>query len=246
MVMQETMRDAAVERLSNIISDKRPDGMGKGKNVQPRRPIFRVHISLDEGWFSLFLLATVVYSTIWSVQAADWVDHLNVLSLTTLLGLICGVVAAKQQRFPRLVVHLIATVLGLLLAFWQTAGADYAGSVSAFAHGVQGWFVSIMAGGTGENDAIFLFFITALGFVLAYTSAWLVYRTRSPWLMIVANAVVLLINLSNIQDGYIVFLVVFLMASLLLLLRFNLHESIHRWRRQGLRFSDDLGWDVMQ
>src|SRR5207248_10176871 len=96
------------------------------------------------------------------------------------------------------------------------------------------------------NDSIFLAVIRALGVLLAYSSAWLVYRTRRPWLMIVANAVLLLINLSNVDSGYIIFLVVFLMASLLLLLRFNLFESTRRWRRQGLRYSDDLGWDVMQ
>ena len=244
--MQETMRDAAVERLSNIISDKRPDGTGKGKNAQPRRPIFRVHISLDEGWFSLFLLATVVYSTIWSVQAANWVDHLSVLTLTTLLGLIAGVVAAKQKRLPRLAVHLVAALLALLLAFWQTAAAFDAGNVGGLVNGMHQWFVSVMAGGTGEDDSIFLFFITSLGFLLAYTSAWLLYHTRNPWLLIVANAVVLLINLSNIEAGYIVFLIIFLMASLLLLLRFNLYESVKRWHRQGLRYADDLGWDVMQ
>ncbi len=36
------------------------------------------------------------------------------------------------------------------------------------------------------------------------------------------------------------------MAALLLLLRFNLYESVKRWRKQGLRYADDLGWDVMQ
>ena len=162
MMMQETMRDAAVERLSNIISDKRPDGMGKGKNVQPRRPIFRVHISLDEGWFSLFLLATVVYSTIWCVQAADWVDHLSVLTLTTLIGLITGVIAAKQQRLPRLAVHSMVVLLALLLAYWQTADAFYGGNVSALANGMQRWFVTVVAGGVGEDDSIFLFLIIGL------------------------------------------------------------------------------------
>ncbi len=95
-------------------------------------------------------------------------------------------------------------------------------------------------------DAIFFFFIVALSFLLAYTSAWLVYRTRSPWLMVVANAVVLLINLDNTSDGFIIFLVIFLIASLLLLLRFNLYESMRRWQKQGLRYAEDLGWDVMQ
>ncbi|HZU04089.1 MAG TPA: transglutaminaseTgpA domain-containing protein [Ktedonobacteraceae bacterium] len=239
------MRDAAIERLSKIIAD-RPTDDGSGKGFRSRRPAFEVHLGLAEGWFSLFLLATVVYSTIWSVQAVGWVEHLNVLTLTTALGLIVGVLAAKQRRLAHLPVHIIALGCGLLLAFWQTAGAFYGGNTTAFVHGIQRWLTIVLAGGVGDDDSIFLFFIVALSFVLAYTSAWLLYRTRNPWLMIVANAVVLLINLSNVDAGFVVFLIVFLMASLLLVLRFNLYESVRRWKRQGLRYSDDIGWDVMQ
>jgi transglutaminase-like putative cysteine protease len=238
------MRDAAVERLVKIISEKNDDSSG-GKDTRSRRPL-EVHIGLAEGWFSLFLVATVVYSTIWSVQSAGWVEHLNILTLTTLLGLVGGVLAAKQQHFSRLLIHCLAIVFGLLLAFWQTAGAFYDGNTAEFVHGLQRWFVTITHNGATDDNSIFLFFIVTLGFILAYTSAWLVYRTRSPWLMIVANAVVLLINLSNVDAGYTVFLVVFLVAALLLLLRFNLYESVKRWQWQGLRYADDIGWDVMQ
>ena len=245
------MQDAAVDRLSKLISDadtRKGGGTGQtnnGKNTGSRKAI-HVHIGLQEGWFSLFLLAAVVYSTIWCVQASDWVPDLGILTLTTALGLIIGVFAAKQQRFPRIYVHIAATIFGLLLAYWQTAGAFYNGNLAAFTHGVQQWLIASFAGAVGSDNSIFLFFITALGFVLAYTSAWLVYRTRNPWLMILANAVVLLINLNNIDAGYVVFLVVFLMASLLLLLRFNLYESVQRWERQGLRYGEDLTWDIMQ
>src|SRR5215467_471279 len=222
----EAMKDATIERLSKIIADpiSGDDGSNNKKRIL-RRPHIHVRLSLAEGWFSFVLLAIVVYSTIWSVEAANWVDHTNILTLTTLIGLIAGVLAAKQRRFPRLFVHILAIGFGLLLAFWQTAGADYHGSISAFSHSIHQWIVLALSGGTSSDDSIFLFFITALGYLLAYTSAWLVYRARKPWLMILANAVVLLINLSNIDDGYIVFLVVFLVASLLLLLRFNLYES---------------------
>src|SRR5258708_32104298 len=124
------MRDAAVERLSKIIADPRPsDGGSDGNGRVPRRTTLHLRLGLAEGWFSLFLLAAVVYSTIWCVEAADWVDNLNILSWTTLLGLIAGVLAAKQRRLPRLLVHPIAVVVGLLLAFWQTAGADYGGDI---------------------------------------------------------------------------------------------------------------------
>src|SRR5690348_9919985 len=240
------MQDASLKRLSTIISEPRPDDSGNKKRFQPRAALSHVHIGLAEGWFSLFLLVTLVYSTIWSVQAAQWVDHLSILTLTTALGLLIGLLAAKQRRLSRWVVHPLAILFGLLLAFWQTAGADYGGNVGALVNGIHQWVVLALAGGTSADDSIFLFFITALGFLLAYTSAWLLYRTRSPWLMILANAVVLLINLSNIDPGYVIFLVVFLIAALLLLLRFNLYESSVRWKRQGLRCSDDLNWEFMQ
>ncbi len=234
------MQDAAIDKLSRLISDPRPE------DKKPHRPTLHLQVGLEEGWFSLFLLATVVYSTIWSVQAANWVDHLNILTLTTALGLIAGLIASKQHRLSSLVVHLIAVALGLLIAYWQTAGAFYNGSTTALAQGIHSWLATALAGGSIENDSIFLLFITALSFILAYTSVWLVYRLRSPWLAVVANAVVLLINLSNIAPGYTLFLIVFLLAALLLLLRFNLRESVMRWRRQGLRYADDLSWDVMQ
>src|SRR5579864_6639497 len=152
------MRDAAVERLSKIIADPRPsDGGSDGNRRVPRRPTLHLRLGLAEGWFSLFLLATVVYSTIWCVQAAGWVEHLNVLSLITLLGLAGGVLAAKQRRIPRLLVHVMAVALGILLALWQTAGNDYGGSVAALVNDMHQWLLLALAGGTSSDDSIFLF-----------------------------------------------------------------------------------------
>jgi transglutaminase-like putative cysteine protease len=244
--MRETSQHATVERLSKIIAEPRSGGGGNNQQGHSRRPSIQIHLALEEGWFSLFLVAAVVYSTIWSVQAAGYVQHLGILTWITALGLIGGVIASKKQSFPRWTVHVGAILLAILLAYWQTAAAYYAGDLVLFAHSIYQWFLSVRAGGTGEDDSIFFFFITTLSFLLAYSSAWFVYRTRSPWLMIIANAVVLLINLSNLDPGFVIFLVIFLMAALLLLLRFNLYESVKRWRKQGLRYADDLGWDVMQ
>lgn len=241
------MQDATVERFAKILVKPQPEG-GPGKG--PRLPevgSILAHLRLAEGWFSFVLLALVVYSGIWSVQAAQWVSQgLNLLTPLTALGLIVGVIAAKQRWVPRLFSHVAAIVLGLLLAFWQTSTVDYAGHTQTLLASLHTWLLLALNGGSSSDDSIFLLFILVLGFLLAYTSAWLVYRTRSPWLMLLANAAVLLINLSNIDAGYIVFLVVFLVAALLLLLRFNLYESSIRWKHQGLRCSDDLGWEFMQ
>lgn len=241
------MQDATVDRLAKIISEPRSsEDPGNNRRMQQQARSVFTHLRLAEGWFSFFLLALVVYSTIWCVQAVGWVDHIGLLTPITALGLLFGVVAAKQRRIPRVLVHILAVAISLLFAFWQTSSADWGGQASAFFHSMHTWLSLALAGGTNSDDSIFLFFILTLGFLLAYTSAWLVYRTRSPWLMLLANAVVLLINLSNIDAGYVVFLVVFLVAALLLLLRFNLYESSIRWKHQGLRCSDDLNWEFMQ
>ncbi|HEX7734167.1 MAG TPA: transglutaminase domain-containing protein [Ktedonobacteraceae bacterium] len=241
------MQDATVDRLAKLIADQR-QGEDPGRNQRAQRQVRSIfaHLRLAEGWFTFFLLALVVYSTIWCIQIMGWVEHINLLTPLTGLGLVLGVIASKQQRVPRVLIHLLAVVISLLFAFWQTSSADWGGQLLVFWDQMRAWFVLILNGGTSNNESIFLFFILLLGFLLAYTSAWLVYRTRSPWLMLLANAVVLLINLSAIPAGYVVFLIMFLVAALLLLLRFNLYESSARWKRQGLRCSDDLGWEFMQ
>lgn len=239
------MQDATVDRLARVLADPKSSREPEESRYSSQEGLLS-RLRLAEGWFSFFLLALVVYSTIWSVQAVNWVDHLGLLTPIAGLGLVAGIIAAKQQRLPRLLVHTLVVVFGVFVAFWQTAGADYAGSLSAFLHNVALWFSLAFNGGTSSDDSIFLFFILALGFLLAYTSTWLVYRTRSPWLMLLANAVVLLINLNNVNAGYVIFLVIFLVSALLLLLRFNLYESSVKWKRQGLRCSEDLHWEFMQ
>src|SRR5690242_8206932 len=124
------MRDAALERLAKLISDE-PSPRHGGKWFRS------IHINLkpQEGWFSLFLVALVVYSTIWSVQSAGWVNNINILSLTTAIGLVWGILVAKQHRFAPWTLHLAAALFCCLLVFWQTAGAYDRGDVAALSDG---------------------------------------------------------------------------------------------------------------
>ena len=224
------MSDGSFERLSQLVSQS-PKQSYKRNDKDDRA----FHLSPAEGWFS-----------VWSIQAAGWVDHLGILTLTTIIGLLFGFLAAKQPFVSRWLAHTIAVVFSLLLALWMVSIAFYHGNILADLQSIHSWLTLIVRGGYSDDDSIFLFFIIALTFLLAYASAWLLYRTRIPWLVVVLNAVVLLINLDYVTNDLIIFLIIFLLASLLLLLRFNLYESVQRWHRQGLRYSDGLGWDVMQ
>src|SRR5579885_3652263 len=90
-----TMQDAAVERLAKIIAPE--DDPGKNRRLQARNLL--AHLRLAEGWFSFFLLALVVYSTIWCVQAVNWVDHLSLLTPITALGCSAGLSPPSNGGF---------------------------------------------------------------------------------------------------------------------------------------------------
>ncbi|WP_376797094.1 DUF3488 and DUF4129 domain-containing transglutaminase family protein [Thermogemmatispora sp.] len=244
------MGQATADRFSRLFSESEPRPK-RARSPVPEKPglswsSFKDLFRLEEGYFSLVLVTVVVYSTIWSVQVAAWVAHLEVLTLTTALGLLFGLIAVRQRWLSSWLVQPLALVLGLLIAYWQTATADFNGSFALLWAALRAWLAVALAGGTSSDDSIFLFLITALSFWLAYASVWLVYRARVPLVMILLDGAVLLINLSNVPVGYLIFLFVFLCAALLLLLRFSLFESMRRWKRLGLRCADDLGWDFMQ
>lgn len=200
----------------------------------------------EEGWSTFFLLALVLYSAVWSIQVVGWVAGLGVLTWTTGAGLVLGLIAAKQQRVPRLGIHALMMVLGIIFAFWGTANAAFGGNVGALWGHFATWLQKAVTPNTDTNDDVmFLLFLAVLSFILAYVSIWLVVRTRRPWLVALATAIVLLINLSYSPDGNVIYLIIFLLATLLLLVRFNLVESYRQWRRRSLRHTPDLGWDFM-
>ena len=209
-----------------------------------------LRLTPEDGWLTLVLLAIMVYTTIASIQSAtpSYAPGLDILTLTTLSGLVLGYLVVQQGRLPSGLVHTAAIVLGTLFAFKETADEVLGGDRIALLRHVNIWFNQVVVSrGASSDNAVFLLFLAILSFLLAYISVWLVLHTRRPWLAALANAIVLLINLNfTTTDRALFFLVLFLLATLLLLVRFTLAENMRQWRVRGLRFSPDLGWDFMQ
>lgn len=202
----------------------------------------------EDGWLTLVLLATVVYTTIASIQGADWAPDTDILTPMTFAGLVLGYLAVQQGRLPRSLIHILAIALGIAFAFKETADATLGGDWRGLLGHTRIWFKqTIIDQQSSSDNQVFLLFLAILSFLLAYISVWLVVHTRRPWLAALANGVVLLINLNwASSDKTVLFTVIFLLATLLLLVRFTLAENMRQWRARGLRFSPDLGWDFMQ
>jgi transglutaminase-like putative cysteine protease len=204
----------------------------------------------EDGYLTMILLVVVVFTTVASIQSVTpaWAPGLEVLTGTTAAGLLLGYLSVQQRLLPNWLVQILAMALGVFFAFAQTANEVAGGDRGVLWQHTRVWFQqAIVQRQSSDDNDVFLLFLAILTFLLAYISVWLVVRTRRPWLAALANGVVLLINLnSTTDDKSVFFIVLFLLATLLLLVRFTLSENMRYWRGRGLRFSPDLSWDFMQ
>ena len=203
-------------------------------------------LSPSEGWTTVLFAMVLVLITVGCIQSLNWTHGIDILTTTTLVGMALGFILAKQQFLPQSLADIPALALGMLYAFWQTAVADEGGHVGVLWRHLLVWVKSAQSGGASTDDAIFLLFLAVLTMLLGYVSMWLIFRSRSPWLAAAANGVVLLINLNYATSDKAIYAVLFLLAALLLIVRFNLVERLRIWRRKGLRYPPELTWDFMQ
>lgn len=207
---------------------------------------FNFPLSPSEGWSTVILAALLVIITVTCMENLDWTPGSSILTSTTLIGLVIGFITAKQRIVPQWLAEIPALLLGIFLAVQQSASATNGGDVRALLSHLGPWLSDATSGQASSDQSVFLLFLAVLTMLLGYVSMWLIFRSHSPWLAVVANAIVLLINLNYSGEDKIVFAVFFMFVTLLLLVRFNLVEHMRLWRSKGLRYAPEISWDFMQ
>ena len=223
---------------------QRSASVGESSRTTPR-----FYLAPRDGWLTLALTVLIIYITVVSVQSVQpvWASGLDTLTGAMAVGILLGYIATQQNLISNGLMHTIATIVGVAGAFQITANTALGGARLQLLRNTVVWFQrAFTPNGSSADNSVFLLFLTTLTFLLAYMTMWLVFHARRPWLAVVANAVVLMINLNQTTNDEFYFLIVFLVLTLLLLVRFTLAENVRHWRRAGLRFSPDLGWDFMQ
>ena len=213
-----------------------------------RAPLLR--LLPEDGILTVLLLVIMVYTTTGSIQSVTpaWAPGLSILTATTGMGLLAGYLCVQQGLLPEMIVQVAFVAFGCFFSFVKTADEVLNGNRAVLFTHLQTWFhQAVILHETSDDNIVFLLFLAILSFLLAFISVWLVLRTRRPWLAALANGVVLLINLNSTSDEKaVIFLIIFILATLLLLVRFTLSENMRHWRARGMRFSPDLSWDFMQ
>lgn len=203
---------------------------------------------IREGWTSFFLVAIVVFTATWSTQAADWTDGLGILTTITVVGLITGLILSQVDRIPSFVGHIVALLIGFVVVMYEMTNflSNNIGGRAAKLHYLWGrwvqWYTLISHGQHAEDLYLFVLMMAALLYILSYTSVWFIMRSRWIWLSLLLPGVVLFMNLGyslHVPTGLVI---VYLFASILLMMRFSFSRRFDEWRKSGTPFPDSLVW----
>lgn len=203
---------------------------------QPARETTRSFVLVPaEGWLALVLLAAAVYSVVFSIVAANWVNYSFILFWSTAAGLLLGLVVAKIYRFPQAILHLAACLVGHWLSIWLTSVVAYHISWLLLLENLR----SVIGGGftsgiSSGSAVVFLFYLSFLCFFLGYFGSWLIYRAHLPWLVALVYCAIMLVNLNYVKQDLSFLVIIMLGALILLIARIQLVNQLNQWMNDGL------------
>ncbi len=203
-------------------------------------------LELREGWVTVICLLLMGLCVAWAYQTAQWVDGMAVLQAAVLAGTVLGIVLAKS-RIPSWLAHPLSLLAGWTTAVFLTAQVlSRATDVTQAAAVVdtevlfRAMFPVLINREGSVDNYVFLLLLSFLTWLLAHWAAWVVFRRRQVWWAIILWGTALMINISYAPENLTFYLLLFLLASLLLVVRASLALHEQEWREAHVSYSSEL------
>ncbi len=219
--------------------------MSAGTMVRPAQGRWRLHapvvrlfklVTPQEGWLAVLLLLASLLVVVWTINAARWVEAPS-LAGVVVVGALAGMLVAKL-RGPSVAWHLLALLGGAALVYWSTAAlADSEGWLDRFRElntRLELWWHTARGEGIGIDTLPFAFGLGALGWVLAYFSAWAAFRLHNLWLSVLPGGLALTSAMSYLPDDFAPRLVLYLFVTMVFAVRMTVLQREREWKRSGL------------
>jgi len=205
-------------------------------------------------WLNLLLLFIALLAMTTSLTDANWVDEMPSLTFAMLLGLVSGWVLAHLpiRQWPLQVLGVAIGLTGvfvLVLERMELAdpllGSGPRQRWDELWLRLQDWFGALIEGGVSNDPLPFVLALVCSVWVVSYVSAWAVVRWRNVWAALIPPGFVLLTNISYLPRQSNLHLVVFLFASVLLVLQLHYAKALDRWRREHVSWPDMMSLEVV-
>jgi transglutaminase-like putative cysteine protease len=207
-------------------------------SIQPATPatgLGRLRSLLPaEGWSTVLLHIAIVLATAWAIERASWAPERPALTAVAVLGLLTGLALAKL-RAPDLLAHLVALWLGVvvIVAITVERMTNSAGSrrerLALLGEQVLEWYRAVLSGRSVDDPQLFAVLLGLTMWLVAYTSAWVLYRRGWLTTAIVLPGVITVVNLGYAPASGTWPLLVFIVAACLLAARHHIYRREIEW-----------------
>lgn len=200
-----------------------------------------------EGWATLLLHVVAVLAAASTIRRASWAPEAPDLVLIALGGLSVGFLLGKL-RAPDLLAHLLALWAGLAVVV--ALSLDRFGAVAGGRRErlrylwelTLAWYRDALAGRRLESEDLFLIVMGVTIWLVAYTSAWTLYRRGWLTTALVLPGVIAVVNLGYTPEAGTLPLLVFLIAACLLAARHHAYRREREWAKARVPRPGRLPW----
>lgn len=149
-------------------------------------------------WPGLILYLGLAFLSTVAVVIADWTDHVALVPIVGMVGVVAGVALARSLFSGRLAA-LLATVYGLFITSWLLA-ATLEPALPWRERFLEVWsrfwvFLTIVVTGDQNFDTLMVIFLWCVGYwAMAVFGAWSLFRRGGLWGAVVPLGVALFLN----------------------------------------------------
>ncbi|MBI5958294.1 MAG: transglutaminase domain-containing protein [Chloroflexi bacterium] len=185
---------------------------------------------------SLLMVWGIMIATALAVDAAEWTDGLGSLAVVSFSAVGFGFLLSRSH-YSELVALILSTVYSIanILVINALLLVDHGAlweRTDSLLRQIKIWLDEAFAGSQPANDNVaFVVFLSVLFWFLGHNAAWHVFRVDRVWRVIVPTGLVLITNQFYYQGetSLDIYLVIFVLLSLLLLIRSHIDTREYEW-----------------
>ena len=199
-------------------------------------------LSIREGWITFVLTLLPIMVVVSVVKRANWVDTPSLYMIVIVAGI--GSLTLSKINRHWLFLHTSGLVLGGIVVIWQssllTDASEWIVRLDELQYRILLW-LRVASSPNISNDTLpFSAFVTSVAWLISYISVWSVFRWRNPWLSVVLTGVVILSCLSYLPDNFKIQFFIFLILSILLIVRVIALKREVTWKKDSVTYSNSL------
>ncbi|MCG3210772.1 MAG: hypothetical protein FOGNACKC_04403 [Anaerolineae bacterium] len=216
-------------------------------------------LNISETKSIVFLTAALIMLATWGVGAAGWTRGINILTFVGVGVILLGIMLARSL-LPAFVAHIFSLVIGVGWSFWVTSRLlpgyyTWLERWDTLAMRLHNWYLTALQGGTSYDNLMFILQMGVIVWIMGYLTIWFIFRSGKPWPAIVPGGLVLMINLYYVGDiqedsanvsALTFYFILYIIAALVLIVRFNLQAQQSQWRSEGVFYRPDINFDFLR